>query len=233
MADSRKQADDKDPDSVVLSLNAPFRPGLPSKEYYKNANIVSAYSKMISEVLEALLHEAQSTPLELPIDYKRRSSGLVKAIVDLESRLAAVTPDAEDAQDVTKYYNPRSLAEVESLLPQLSVESVISSLAPHDFRPDRIIVGSPSYLETLSAILEESTAETLQAYFVWKTVQTYAYEVEDKALKPLKRFNNELQGKEPDALEERWRTCLKVVDEGLGQSQLSKLSWFILPSFGT
>ena len=188
---------------------------------------------MISEVLEALLHEAQSTPSELPTDYKRRSSGLVKAIVDLESRLAAATPNAEDAQDVTKYYNPRSLAEVESLLPQLSVESVISSLAPHDFRPDRIIVGSPSYLETLSAILEESTAETLQAYFVWKTVQTYAYEIEDKALKPLKRFNNELQGKEPDALEERWRTCLKVVDEGLGQSQLSKFSWFILPSFDT
>lgn len=180
---------------------------------------------MISEVLEALLHEAQSTPSELPNDYKGRSSGLVKEIVDLESRLAAASPSAEDAQDVTKYYNPRSLAEVESLLPQLSVESVISSLAPHGFLPDRIIVGSPSYLETLSAILEESTVETLQAYFVWKAVQTYAYEVEDKALKPLKRFNNELQGKEPDALEERWRTCLKVIDDGLGKSQFYLNSW--------
>lgn len=143
----------------------------------------------------------------------------MKAIIDLESRLAAASPDAEDTQDVTKYYNPRSLAEVESLLPQLSVESVISSLAPHNYLPDRIIVGSPSYLENLSTILEESTAETLQAYFVWKTVQTYAYEIEDQALKPLKRFNNELQGKEPDALQDRWRTCVKVVDNGLGESQ--------------
>ena len=217
VADTRKKADDKDPDSVILSLNAPYRPGLPSKEYYKNADIVLAYSKMIGEVLEALLHEAQPTPSQLPTDYKKRSSGLVKAIVDLESRLAAAAPDAEDAQDVTKYYNPRSLAEVESLLPQLSVESIISSLAPHDYLPDRIIVGSPSYLKNLSTILEESTAETLQAYFVWKTVQAYAYEVEGKALKPLKRFNNELQGKEPDALEERWRTCVKVIDNGLGK----------------
>lgn len=217
MADSRNQADDKDPDSVVLSLNAPDRPGLPSKEYYENADIIRTYSSMIGEVLEALLQEAQSRSFKSPADYKKRSPGLVKAIVDLESRLAAATPDAEDAQDVTKYYNPRSLAEVRSLLPQLSVESVLSSLAPHDYQPDRIIVGSPSYLESLSTIIEESTAETLLAYFVWKTVQTYAYEVEDEALKPLKRFNNELLGKEPDALEERWRTCVRVVDNGLGK----------------
>lgn len=222
MADSRTQADDKDPDSVVLSLNAPGRPGLPSKEYYRNSNVVLAYSRMIGEVLEALLHEAEPWSSRFPADWKKRSQGLVKAIVDLESRLAAATPDAEDAEDVTKYYNPRSLAEVRSLLPQLSVESVVSSLAPHGYQPDRIIVGSPSYLRNLSTIFEESKAETLQAYFVWKTVQTYAYEVEDKALKPLKRFNNALQGKEPDAVEERWRTCVRVVDNGL-----SKL-WFSL-----
>ena len=199
-------------------MNAPYRPGLPSKEYYNNADIVVAYSRMIGEVLEALLHEAQPSYSNILAEYKKRSPGLVKAIVDLESRLAAATPDAEDAQDVTKYYNPRSLAEVRSLLPQLSVESVVSSLAPHDYQPDRIIVGSPSYLKNLSTLLEESTAETLQAYFVWKTVQTYAYEVEDEALKPLKRFNNELKGKEPDALEERWRKCVRVVDSGLGKS---------------
>lgn len=218
MADSRNQADDKDPDSVVLTLSAPSRPGLPSKEYYKNADIVLAYSRMIGEVLEALLHEAQPRSSKLLAGYMKRNADLVKAIVDLESRLADATPDAEDAQDVTKYYNPRSLAEVGCLLPQLSVEGVVSSLAPHDYQPDRIIVGSPSYLEKLSTILEESTVETLQAYFVWKTVQTYAYEVEDEALKPLRRFNNELQGKEPDALEERWRTCVRVVDYGLGKS---------------
>jgi endothelin-converting enzyme len=89
-------------------------------------------------------------------------------------------------------------------------------LAPHGYNPNRIIVGSPSYLEKLSNILEESTVEVLQAYFAWKTVQTYVYEVEDEALKPLRRFNNWLQGKDPDALEERWRTCVRVVDYGLG-----------------
>lgn len=217
VADFRIQADDKDPDSVVLSLNAPRRPGLPSKEYYKNPEIVLRYSRMIGEVLEALLHEARPQSLGSPAEYRKSNQHLVKAIVDLESQLADATPDEEDAQDVTKYYNPRSLAEIESLLPQLSVRSVVSSLASHGYSPNRIIVGSPIYLKKLSKILEDSSVETLQAYFVWKTVQTYAYEVEDEALKPLKRFNNELQGKESDALEERWRTCVRVVDYGLGK----------------
>lgn len=69
--------------------------------------------------------------------------------------------------------------------------------------------------------------ETLQAYFVWKTVQAYAHSIEDDALKPLRRFNNGLQGKEPDATEERWRFCIKVADDGLGKCPM--LGLFLRP----
>lgn len=69
--------------------------------------------------------------------------------------------------------------------------------------------------------------ETLQAYFVWKTVQAYAHSIEDDALKPLRRFNNGLQGKEPDATEERWRFCIKVADDGLGKRPM--LGHFLRP----
>ena len=143
---------------------------------------------------------------------------MVESIVLLESKLAQATPDEEDAEDVTKYYNPLSIDQIKALLPQISVQHIISALAPADFKPEKIIVGSPSYLKALSGILRETNVEALQAYFVWKTVQAYAYKVEDDALKPLRRFNNELLGKDPDASEERWRTCIKVTDNGLGMS---------------
>ena len=214
------QADDRDPDSVVLSVNALRRPGLPSKEYYNNAETVKMYSKTIGLVLEALLIE--STPnstLRTAIGGRLavNSESLVKDLVSFESKLAAATPSEEEAEDVTQYYNPRSLEETKSLLPQLSIQYIISGLAPSGYTTNRIIVGSPSYLRAVSSILKSTSAETLQAYFVWKTVQHYAYRVEDDALKPLLRFNNELQGKDPDATEERWRTCVKVVDYGLGR----------------
>ncbi|KAL9136576.1 MAG: hypothetical protein Q9175_002214 [Cornicularia normoerica] len=212
-------ADDKDPDVIVPFIAAPRQPGLPTKEYYKDPELVVRYAKTIGHVLEALLAEAKSgsRPLTgLWTQISTESAELVESIVVLESKLAQATPDEEDAEDVTKYYNPMNLDQIKGLLPQLSVEHLISTLAPADFKPEKLIVGSPSYLKALSEILRGTSAETLQAYFVWKTVQAYAYRIEDDALKPLKRFNNVLLGKDPDASEERWRTCIKVADDGLG-----------------
>ncbi|KAI4218935.1 MAG: hypothetical protein L6R36_008664 [Xanthoria steineri] len=211
-------ADDKDPDSVVLSMNALNRPGLPSKEYYQDQDLLKSYAETIGLVLEALLREAQPSP-QLDLDTSlvfECSEELVKAVIELEETLAVASPDEADAEDVTKYYNPRSLTEVDALLPQLSMPYLLSLLAPSGFVPTEVIVGSPSYLEVLAQQLNGASHETLRAYLVWKTVQGYVDEVEDDALIPLKRFNNILRGKDPEASEDRWRTCVKVVDRGLG-----------------
>ncbi|KAL8675897.1 MAG: hypothetical protein Q9186_007520 [Xanthomendoza sp. 1 TL-2023] len=216
-------ADEKDPDSVVLKMDALDRPGLPSKEYYLDQGLLKDYAETIGTVLEALLREARPTA-ELSSETTMLfecSKELVKAVVDLEKNLALASPDEADAEDVTKYYNPRSLDEVRALLPQVSLPYLLSILAPPGFVPGKIIVGSPSYLEALSQQLENATYETLRAYLVWKTVQAYVGEAEDEALVPLKRFNNKLQGKDPNVLEERWRTCVKAVDRGLGKLVIS------------
>ena len=170
-------------------------------------------------MLEALLAESgsYSTMLRSMRDrFSAQNAELVESLVVFESKLAKATPATEEAEDVTKYYNPLTLDDADSLLPQLSIKYLISSLAPSGYSPSKLIVGSPSYLQTVSTLLKETNRETLQAYFVWKTVQAYAHGVEDDAVKPLKRFENELQGKDPDASEERWRTCIKSVDHGLG-----------------
>ena len=183
--------------------------------------MLKSYSKTIGLVLEALLLESKpNSTLHSTIGRRLAvdSESLVKDLVAFESKLAKATPSTEEAEDVTKYYNPRTLEETKSLLPQLSLQYIIAGLAPPGYTTNRVIVGSPSYLEAVSAILKSASVETLQAYFVWKTVQKYAHRVQDSALKPLLRFNNELQGKDPDATEERWRTCVKVVDDGLGKS---------------
>ena len=208
-------ADDKDPDVVVPSITAPRSPGLPSKEYYQDTKLVERYGKVIGQVLEALLKEASPGNFATSSPFIC-SAELVEQILNLESKLAKATPATQDAEDVTFYYNPRTLDETEKMIPQLSLHHLISNLAPSAPSPSKIIVGSPSYLETVKDVLAETKPQTLQAYFVWKTVQSYAYKIEDDALKPLKSFNNELQGKDPDATEERWRTCVNAADDGLG-----------------
>ncbi|KAL8956164.1 MAG: hypothetical protein Q9183_006393 [Haloplaca sp. 2 TL-2023] len=206
-------ADDKHPDNVVLMLSALRRPGLPSKEYYQDPSVVGRYTETIGQVLEALLREAHSSEHDFLLEC---SEELVEAIVRLEKNLALASPDEEDAEDVTKYYNPRSPAEVQALLPQLSMPELLSHLAPAGYVPEKVIVGSPPYVYALAMNLEQASYETIRAYLVWKTVQAYVDQIEDEALTPLKRFNNELRGKDPDASEERWRTCVRAVDRSLG-----------------
>ncbi|RMD39946.1 hypothetical protein DV735_g5170, partial [Chaetothyriales sp. CBS 134920] len=190
-------ADDKDPDTVVLSVGAPSRVGLPAKERYLDDAIVAKYTDVISKVISAII--------KAPADGH--------AIVEFEKKLAAASPNAEDRGDVTKVYNPLSLDDASALAPELGLKDIIAQLSPVPI--DRVIVTSPDYLKNVSTILQETTREILGGFILWKTIQAYAGYVEADEVKPLKQFNNELQGKDPDAKVERWRTCVSHVDGDL------------------
>ena len=211
-------------------LRAPYQPGLPAKEYYNETEVVKSYKDVIGQVLEALLQEARpDSSFLLPWQGQRlegpgffvTNEALLDSIINFETKIAEASPDPEDALDVTKYYNPRSLEETRALIPQISIPYLISRRSP-DYIPAKIIIGSPSYLKAVSELLSNTKKETIQAYLVWKTVQFYGKYIESEALKPLKRFNNQLQGKDPLVSEERWRTCVKYVDGGTGSDGLGR-----------
>jgi endothelin-converting enzyme len=217
-------ADDKDPDSTVVFLTPPYQHGLPSKEYYNDTKVMSMYKSTIGQVLDNLLAEAKPNSTIFQRWFHRVAVGsephtandaLLDALISFETKLAEASPDPEDAQDVTKYYNPRTLEETRALLPTISIPYLISQRAP-GLVPNKIIVGSPSYLKTVNKLLQDTKRDTVQAYLAWKIIQAYGVNIQSDAVKPLLRFNNQLRGKDPDVTEERWRTCVKHVDNGLG-----------------
>lgn len=148
-----------------------------------------------------------------------------KEIVEFEKRLAAASPDEEAREDITKYYNQMSLNDTSALIPRLGLEEIIAKGNPH-FKPDRVIVGSPKYLKSLSDVLDDTDDMVVGSYFVWKIIQSYASAVDSPIVQPLKRFNNVLGGREPDAKPERWRTCIRSVDGGLGICPVTACQWF-------
>ncbi|BDD57101.1 hypothetical protein MAP00_002495 [Monascus purpureus] len=206
--------DDRNPDSVVIFLTPLNAIGLPAREYYNNSEIVTDYT----EVAKKVLQDFSDTKFH----------HLIKDVVSFEGKLANVTPNTETQEDVTKYYNPLTIKETQKLVPQISFADIISSLAPSGYEDDRVIVGSPSYMKSLSNILSETSRETIQLFFKWKAIQRYAYAIEDPKVEPIQKFLNRLAGKDPQASEERWRKCIKSLDRGLGWS-LSR--FYILDSF--
>ncbi|RVX75992.1 hypothetical protein B0A52_00349 [Exophiala mesophila] len=197
-------ADDTDPDTVIVSVSAPYRIGLPAKELYKDDKLVEKYQSVVGQVLSALLPDHFFM------------TEISSTLVDFEKKLAAASPDAEDRDDVTKYYNPMSPNEADSLVPAVSLSKIINTLSPDGVTADRFIVMAPEYLKKLNELIDETSRDVIQAYFLWKAIQSYASFIEADAITPYKRFSNELQGKDPDSTPERWRTCVNHVDDGLG-----------------
>ena len=175
---------------------------------------------MVAKVMDHFFQKPSSddTIAAMNSDYlwSLTSDELSKNVVAFETQMATLTPPEEDMNDITKTYNPMTLTEVAEVLPQISFQRIITELAPKDYSADRVIVSSPAYLAGLSELLGNSSWETVSAYLVWKTIQRHASRIEDPAVKPLKQFNNVLQGKDPDATPERWRICIGAVDRDLG-----------------
>ncbi|RII10824.1 hypothetical protein CUC08_Gglean006824 [Alternaria sp. MG1] len=195
-------ADETNPDTVVVSVSAPWSFGLPSKERYEDDKLVEKYSGVTVEVLSAL--------------YPDQDKAVFEGIIDLEKKLAAASPSEEDREDVTKYYNPMSIDEAAAIAPEIELKALLADQAPHGTDIKRVIVMTPHYLKDLSAILAATPKDVLQSYFVWKAVQSFSSYVDAEAVKPYRRFVNVLSGKDPDSAPERWRTCVSHVDNGLG-----------------
>lgn len=208
------KADDRNPDSVVIFVEPPTQIGLQAKQSYNNTKTVAEYSAVVKQVL------GNFSDTEI--------GDQASDVVEFETKLANVTPDAQVLADVNQYYNPFSIKETQSLLPQVSFSEVISKLAPSDYKGDRLIVASPSYMKSLAKILSKTPRGTVQLFLKWKLIQQYADKIEDAKVEPFREFNNKLAGKDPRAREDRWRTCITSLDNGLGWilSRFYVLSYF-------
>lgn len=81
-------ADDKDPDTLVVAVSAPYSIGLPAKEFYQDEKVLKSYEEMLSQVIPAFTSGVGC------------ESNHYHEVVELERRLAAASPDAEDRDDV-------------------------------------------------------------------------------------------------------------------------------------
>ncbi|KAJ5951245.1 uncharacterized protein N7479_009658 [Penicillium vulpinum] len=189
---------DRDPDSVAIFVNAPLVIGLPANDLYKDANLVKKYTDVTSEVLG---------------NFIGKKSHRFSDVVEFETELANISPDPASRVDVTKYFNPHTTQETQSLLPQVNITQMIVTLAPQDQgRPSQLIVESPPYMTSLSSLLSRTPRETLQLFFKWQLIRQYSDTIEDTKIIPWWRFMGQLEGKTSQSATERWHMCIQFLD---------------------
>ncbi|KAF1959992.1 peptidase family M13 [Byssothecium circinans] len=196
--------DDKEPDVTTVALGVGSL-GLDAKEYYTDDEAIANYTAAITGMFDILYgqenHDAHVS--------------LTSKIVTLEKALSAASPDSVDAGNVEYYYNPMTIAQADALIPEVSFARYVKAFAPSNYTVQNVIVLAPEYFPQVSNILKNTTTDAVNGYLEWVLIQRWATRLSDKVNGPYRRLQNELSGRAPEAVGERWRTCFRDVDTNL------------------
>jgi len=107
------------------------------------------------------------------------------------------------------------VADLTKTLPYVSFETVVEDLTRKPL-PKAILLTSPSYLEAVNKLLNKTPKETVQAYLLWTTMRTFISHADLKTRKSYEDFSKTLAGIDPNVKKERWKTCVREMDETLG-----------------
>jgi endothelin-converting enzyme len=112
-------------------------------------------------------------------------------------------------------YHPVAVSNLTKTLSYVDFEAIVENLTQKPL-PKAILLTSPSYLEAVNALLKRTPKETIQAYLLWVTIRTFISHTDSKTRKSYEDFSKTLAGIDPNVKKERWKTCVREMDETLG-----------------
>jgi endothelin-converting enzyme len=222
------EADPKDPSVNALQL---YQSGLtlPNKVYYTQEETVQVLYETIAETLSVIYND--KSDLASGMFKGNNVNATARLIVEFEKKLAEISQLPEFFQDPEATYNPMTLSELAKIAPNvdwgLYVTHLLPPTAPH---PGKLVVTSPAFIGNVSTeLLEKESTRTLQAYFTWKIIFSYADALGEDVRTPIRRLTSKLIGTNPKSIKPRWDTCLDEVNGDLG---FLAGRYYVLDKFG-
>ena len=140
----------------------------------------------------------------------------VDEIVALEARMAQAQWSAEQNRDPLKTYHRFALAELDALMPHFDwgrylKESGIGAHATY------LLVGQPTYLNSLSGLLDETALPVWKAYFKWQLIRDWAPFLPARLVDADFAFYGTLLRGIPENAP-RWKRGVLFVNDTMGQA---------------
>jgi endothelin-converting enzyme len=190
-----------------------------TKQYYLKPDVLANYSRAITEMYHVLQSGKSIDVDPIPANKKAALDAKAKRIVDFEKLIAKNLPDPEVQQDVQYFYKPRTIAQIDKLVPEFSTFDVLKAHVPSNYTitPNTtVILTDSNFFGNLSDIIKSTPRETLHDYFEWRLFSTWISRLYKDYTIPFRRFRNVLAGKEPDVRPERYRQCVQETDDLMG-----------------
>lgn len=139
--------------------------GLPDRDYYVKNDVDSKekrkkYVAHITKMLQFLG------------DTEAEANAQAKQILAFETRLAEPRMDKVDRRDARKRYNPRSITELQSMVPAINWDQYFKSIGVKQI--DTVIVSEVKYMKVLQNILAENHVESWKTYLRWDGLNSAA-----------------------------------------------------------
>jgi putative endopeptidase len=182
--------------------------GLPDRDYYLREDDKS------KKLREAYMAHAQKL-FELLGDPSDKAAAESKTVVEIETALAKASMSNVDVRDPNKTYHRMSVADVQSLAPNLSWAMYFDQVGVPGLKD--LNVGQPDFFKSLSAQLTSTPLEDWKTYLRWTLVNMTAPGLSEPFVAEDFAFN----GKELRGAKEilpRWKRCVTATDRSLGEA---------------
>ncbi|WP_374472823.1 M13 family metallopeptidase [Arenimonas sp.] len=181
--------------------------GLPDKGYYfdeQHAAIREAYVAHVANILK-LAGADEATAAEQ-----------AKAVMEFETRLAKVSMSSEElSRDVSKYYNPVTVADADALAPNFPWSKFFE--AQGIAAPEMFSLAQPDFHKEVSAMLADVPVATWQAYLRYQSVDNAAPFLADAfAQENFNFYGKTLRGQQE--MQPRWKRVLNTINGQMGEA---------------
>ena len=140
--------------------------GLPDRDFYfdqdeKSKEIRTKYKEHIAKMLQRLG------------DSESDAVAAAERILELETQLAEPRLNKVERRDARNYNNPRSISDIEAMLPSIDFNKMISDLGITK-KFDTLLVTQLRYTESLDAFLKDTPIEDIKTLVRWDTFNSAA-----------------------------------------------------------
>jgi len=182
--------------------------GLPDRDYYLADDAIKKENR--EKYVEHL-----AAMFRLLGESEAAAAASAATVMRIETRLAGASLTQVEKRDPYKVYNRTSLAELKALVPALDWDALFAAtgLQPSPW----LNITEPAFMREVQTLLEQESLPDLKAYLKWGLLNARAQQLS----KPFRDqdfafYSAYLEG--IDEQEPRWRTCVSMVDDQLGEA---------------
>jgi putative endopeptidase len=180
--------------------------GLPDRDYYLKQDEKS------KEIREKYLAHVERMLALVGLGAEKAKAAAAD-VMEIESELAKASKTRVERRDPRGLYNKLTRAELAALSPNLDWDAYFKGLGLADIRD--LNVTSKPYFEALAKTLESVPASKWQSYFQWHVVHSTAKLLGKRFVDEDFELERVLTGQKE--LRARWKRCIDLTDEGLGE----------------